>query len=278
MTIPNDIPVHPVRSGSVYFVGAGPGSPDLLTVRAARILGKASRVVYAGSLVPEEFMHALAPEARWVDSAGLTREEIVDSLVEGANRGEVVVRLASGDPAIFGAMAEMTTELDKQGISWEVVPGVSSVFASAAALGRDLTLPEVSQTVILTRTAGRTPMPEGEEIESLARHGSTLVIFLSIDRIEELVERLTSVLPEKTPAAVVARASWPDEILIQGDLSTIAVMVRAAKIYRQALMIVGKALDPELRKSARSRLYAADFGHGFRDPSGGGTPSESAGS
>ncbi len=159
MTIPNNIPAHPIRSGAVYFVGAGPGSPDLLTVRAARVLGRAGRVVYAGSLVPEEFMRSLAPEARWVDSAGLTREEIVDSLVEGANRGEVVVRLASGDPAIYGAMAEMTTELDKRGIAWEVVPGVSSVFAAAAALGRDLTLPEVSQTVILTRTAGRTPMP-----------------------------------------------------------------------------------------------------------------------
>ncbi|MCL4461041.1 MAG: precorrin-4 C(11)-methyltransferase [Nitrospirae bacterium] len=269
MTIPNDIPAHPVRSGSVYFVGAGPGSPDLLTVRAARILGRAGRVVFAGSLVPEESMRVLAPDARWMDSAGLTREEIVDALVDGANRGEVVVRLASGDPAIFGAMAEMTTELDKRGIGWEVVPGVSSVFASAAALGRDLTLPEVSQTVILTRTAGRTPMPEGEDIESLARHGATLVIFLSIDRIEELVERLTTVLPENTPAAVVARASWPDEILVQGDLSTIAVMVRAAKIYRQALMIVGRALDTRLRETARSRLYAADFGHGFRDVAGG---------
>lgn len=266
MTFPNDIPMHPVRTGAVYFVGAGPGAPDLLTVRAARVLARAGRVVFAGSLVPKEAMVILSPEAKWVDSAGMTREEIVDSLVEGANRGEVVVRLASGDPAIFGAMAEMTTELEKRGIAWEVVPGVSSVFASAAALGRDLTLPEVSQTVILTRTAGRTPMPEGEELESLARHKATLVIFLSIDRIEELVGRLTSVLPENTPAAVVARASWPDEVLVQGDLSTIAVMVRAAKIYRQALMIVGRVLDARLRETARSRLYAADFGHGFRDP------------
>ncbi|MHB1605535.1 MAG: precorrin-4 C(11)-methyltransferase [Leptospirales bacterium] len=272
MTAEPEIRAFVIRPGTIYFVGAGPGAPDLLTVRATRILERAGRVIYAGSLVPHGAMSTLAPRANWIDSAGLTREAIVEALVEGAHRGEVVVRLASGDPAIYGAMAEMTTELDRHSLPWEVVPGVSSVFACAAALGRDLTLPEVSQTIILTRTAGRTPMPPGEELESLARHGATLVVFLSIDRIDELVERLTSVLPETTPAAVVARASWPDEVLVRGDLSTIAIMVKAARIHRQALMIVGKALDPKLREMARSRLYAADFGHGFRDPS---TPPES---
>lgn len=270
MTAEPEIRAFVIRPGTIYFVGAGPGAPDLLTVRATRILERAGRVIYAGSLVPHGAMSTLAPRASWIDSAGMTREAIVEELVEGAHRGEVVVRLASGDPAIYGAMAEMTTELDRHSLPWEVVPGVSSVFACAAALGRDLTLPEVSQTVILTRTGGRTPMPPGEELESLARHGATLVIFLSIDRIDELVERLTSVLPETTPAAVVARASWPDEVLVRGDLSTISIMVKAARIHRQALMIVGRALDPKLREMARSRLYAADFGHGFRDPS---TPS-----
>ncbi len=256
-----------IRTGTVYFVGAGPGATDLLTVRAVRILERAGRVVVAGSLVPQEDMGALAPKAQWIDSAGLTREAIIEALSEGVHRGEVVVRLASGDPSLYGAMAEMTTELDRREIPWEVVPGVSSVFACAAALGRDLTLPEVSQTVILTRTGSRTPMPPGEDLESLARHGATLVIFLSIDRIDELVDRLMTVLPPTTPAAVVARASWENEIIVRGDLETMPPMVKAARIHRQALMIVGRVLDPELRSIARSRLYAADFSHGFRDAS-----------
>jgi precorrin-4/cobalt-precorrin-4 C11-methyltransferase len=254
-----------VRGGTVYFVGAGPGASDLITVRGARILEKAGRVVYAGSLVDERAMVELAPVARWVDSAGLNREQIVSELMDGARSGEVVVRLASGDPGIFGAMAEMTTELSAQDIPWEVVPGVSSVFASAAALGMELTLPDVSQTVILTRTAGRTPMPPGEGLADLARHGSTLAIFLSVDRIDEMVDELLTVLPPKTPAAVVARASWPDETMMRGTLETIAPMVKASKIHRQAMLLVGKVFDPVLRAQVRSRLYAADFSHGFRD-------------
>lgn len=262
----------PVEKGVVYFVGAGPGDPDLLTVRAARILGEADRIVFAGSLVPEETLRSLNGKGAWIDSAGLTREEILASLVEGIGRREVVVRLASGDPSIFGAMAEMTTELDELGIAWEVVPGVSSVFASAAALKMELTLPEVSQTVILTRTEGRTPMPSGESIEALASHGSTLVIFLSIDRIEELTERLMTVRNPETPAAVVARASWDNEVICRGTLATIAGQVRKAKIVRQALLVLGEVLDPGRRKTARSRLYAADFTHGFRDGRSPGPP------
>ncbi len=253
------------RRGCVYFIGAGPGDPDLLTVRASRILSQADRIIYAGSLVPEEALHDLNSRGLWIDSSGLTREEIVFHLVEGVEKHEIVVRLASGDPSIFGAMAEMTTELDGRNIPWEVVPGVSSVFAAAAALRMELTLPEVSQTVILTRTAGRTPMPQGEEIAALAAHGATLVIFLSIDRIEELTERLMTVRPPSTPVAVVARASWDNEIICQGTLETIAKEVRKAKIVRQALLILGEVLDPALRKKARSRLYAADFSHGFRE-------------
>ncbi|MCL4484867.1 MAG: precorrin-4 C(11)-methyltransferase [Nitrospirae bacterium] len=251
--------------GRVYFIGAGPGDPDLLTVRGARILGEADRIVFAGSLVPEEALHDLNSRGLWVDSAALTREQIIGHLLEGVANNEIVVRLASGDPSIFGAMAEMTTELDLRGIPWEVVPGVSSVFAAAAALRMELTLPEVSQTVILTRTAGRTPMPAGEEIEALAAHGATLVIFLSIDRIEELAAQLLTVRDPATPAAVVARASWDNEVVCRGTLATIAGEVRKARIMRQALLILGEALDPERRKKARSRLYAADFTHGFRE-------------
>jgi len=259
------VPVRPIRPGVVHFVGAGPGAPDLLTVRAARLLEAADLVVFAGSLVPEEAMRGLSPGGRWIDSAGLTREEIVESLARAAEEGKVVVRLASGDPSLFGAMAEMTTALDARGIPWEVVPGVSSVFAAAAALGMELTLPEVSQTVILTRTAGRTPMPPGEDLPSLAAHGSTLVVFLSIDRIGELVSELKRVRPASTPVAVVARASWENERICRGTLETIEEAVRQARIMRQALFVVGHVLDPELRKAARSRLYAADFTHGFRE-------------
>jgi precorrin-4/cobalt-precorrin-4 C11-methyltransferase len=179
--------------------------------------------------------------------------------------------LASGDPGIFGAMAEMTTELSAQDIPWEVVPGVSSVFASAGALGMALTLPDVSQTVILTRTAGRTPMPSGEGLADLARHGATMAIFLSVDRIDEMVDELLTVLSPKTPAAVVARASWPDETMMRGTLETIAPMVKASKIHRQAMLLVGKVFDPTLRAQVRSRLYAADFSHGFRDGTDQGT-------
>ena len=259
--------VRKTERGRVYFIGAGPGDPDLLTVRGARILSEADRIVFAGSLVPEEALHDLNDRGLWVDSAGLNREEIVGHLVEGAAKGEIVVRLASGDPSIFGAMAEMTTELDSRGSPWEEVPGGSSVFAAAAALRMELTLPEVSQTVILTRTAGRTPMPPGEEIEALASHGATLVVFLSIDRIEDLVSRLATVRDPETPVAVVARASWDNEVVCRGTLATIAGEVRKARIMRQALLIMGEALDPERRKKARSRLYAADFTHGFREGS-----------
>ena len=254
-----------VRGGTVYFVGAGPGASDLITVRGARILEKAGRVIYAGSLVDERAMAELAPKARWIDSSGLNREQIVAELVDGARSGEVVVRLASGDPGIFGAMAEMTTELSAMDIPWEVVPGVSSVFASAAALGMELTLPDVSQTVILTRTAGRTPMPPGEGLADLARHGSTIAIFLSVDRIDEIVDELLTVLSPQTPAAVVARASWADETMMRGTLETIAPMVKASKIHRQAMLLVGRVFDPAVRSKVRSRLYSADFSHGFRD-------------
>jgi precorrin-4/cobalt-precorrin-4 C11-methyltransferase len=264
--------IRKTERGRVYFIGAGPGDPDLLTVRGARILAEADRIVFAGSLVPEESLHDLNDRGLWVDSAGLTREEIVAHLLEGVSKNEVVVRLASGDPSIFGAMAEMTTELDSRGIPWEVVPGVSSVFAAAAALRMELTLPEVSQTVILTRTAGRTPMPPGEEIEALAARGATLVVFLSIDRIEELVARLLTVRDPSTPVAVVARASWENEVVCRGTLATIAGEVRKARIMRQALLVLGEALDPERRKNARSRLYAADFTHGFREGTGPETP------
>jgi len=236
------VPVRPIRPGVVHFVGAGPGAPDLLTVRAARLLEAADLVVFAGSLVPEEAMRGLSPGGRWIDSAGLTREEIVESLARAAEEGKVVVRLASGDPSLFGAMAEMTTALDARGIPWEVVPGVSSVFAAAAALGMELTLPEVSQTVILTRTAGRTPMPPGEDLPSLAAHGSTLVVFLSIDRIGELVSELKRVRPASTPVAVVARASWENERICRGTLETIEEAVEPI-IFAEALDLIERHHD-----------------------------------
>ena len=244
----------------VYFVGAGPGDPELLTLKAKRLLESAEVVVYAGSLVsPEVLKHAR--RAKLYDSAGMTLEEILEVLEREAKRGKRVVRLHSGDPSIYGAIAEQIRELKKRGVECEVVPGVSSFLAAAARLGVEYTVPEVSQTVILTRIAGRTPVPERERLEKLARHRASMVIFLSVSRIEEVAERLLESYPRSTPAAVVHRATWKDERVIRCTLGELAARVKEAGIDRTALILVGDFLEEQGR---RSRLYDRSFAHGFR--------------
>jgi precorrin-4/cobalt-precorrin-4 C11-methyltransferase len=250
----------------VHFIGAGPGDAELITVKGARLLRQADVVVYAGSLVDRQLVDTYAPQAEIFDSAVLTLEQTTALLADGVLAGKAVVRLHTGDPAIYGAIQEQMAELDRLGIPYEVVPGVTSAFAAAAALKQELTLPEVSQTVIFTRRAGRTPVPEREKLAEIAGLGATLVIYLSVSMIEEVVqELLLGAYTQDTPAAVVARASWPDEQIIEGTLADVAEKVRSAGIARQALIIVGDVLAARKQGlHAKSLLYDRDFEHGYR--------------
>lgn len=251
-----------VGVGKVYFVGAGPGDPDLITVKGKKLLEKAGLVIYAGSLVNPALLYVCQPEARLIDSAPLTLEEIMQEMEEGVRRGELVVRLHSGDPSLFGAVQEQMDWLAQKGILFEVVPGVSSFQAAAARLKREYTLPGISQTLILSRIQGRTPVPEREKLRNLANHRSSLVLFLSVHLLKEAVtELLAGGYPPETPVAVVEKVSWPEERILSGTLEDILRQVEAAGISRTALILVGDFLKAA---PARSRLYDPAFAHGYR--------------
>lgn len=246
----------------VYFVGAGPGDPDLLTLKGRRLLDAADIIIFAGSLVNPALLTGLKAEIH--DSAGLNLDEITALMISAHRLNRRVVRLHTGDPAIFGAIKEQMMELDRQGIPYEVVPGVSSMAATAAALKCELTLPEVSQTVIITRQAGRTPVPEKENLTSLASHQATMMIFLSAGLIEQVVtDLLAGGYPTDTPVAVVEKASWPEERIIRGNLSSIAKQMKEAGIKKTAIIAVGQAFA-ETELKAVSKLYDKDFAHGCR--------------
>ncbi len=246
----------------VFFVGAGPGDPDLLTVKARRLLESCRICVYAGSLISPQVLSLIPQDAEKHDSARMDLQEIIVVYQHAMVRNLDVVRLHSGDPSIYGATREQMNELDRLGIAYEVVPGVSSFQAAAAALNTELTAPEISQTVILTRTAGRTPVPEEQELERLAVTRSTLCIFLSAHGIRQIAETLVPQYGPNCPAAVVYHASWPDEIIIRGTLSDIAEKTLKRGIKKTAMVIVGQAL---LRDIPASKLYHADFSTGFRE-------------
>ena len=250
----------------VTFVGAGPGDAELITVKGARLLREADVVVFAGSLVDRELVRTHAPDAEVWDSAGMTLEETTQVLADAAAVGKQAVRLHTGDPSIYGAIQEQMEELDKLGIDYEVVPGVTSACAAAATLKQELTLPEVSQTVIITRLSGKTPVPERERLSEIAGIGATLVIYLSVAMIERVVaELLSGAYTPETRAAVVARASWPDEQVVEGPLSDIAGKVLAADIGKQAVIIVGDVLKARSEGlKAKSLLYDKEFTHGCR--------------
>ncbi|HUY32341.1 MAG TPA: precorrin-4 C(11)-methyltransferase [Pirellulales bacterium] len=245
----------------VWFVGAGPGDPDLLTVKGRRLLEQADTVLYAGSLMPDGLLDLAKPGSAWHNTAKMALGEFMPIMVEAARAGHSVVRLASGDPAIYGAMGEMVEWLQREGVAYEVVPGVSSFLAAAAALGHELTVPDVAQTIILTRTEGRTKMPSGEQLADLARHRTTLVIFLSTQVIRMIVEELLTAYSPETPVAVVYRASWPDQKIVRGTLDNIAEQVIEQGISMTAIVIVGEALAA---KGHRSKLYDETFSHAFR--------------
>ena len=247
----------------VHFVGAGPGDPDLITVKGRRLLSEADVVVYAGSLVNPALLAVTGPDCEVHNSASMTLAEVIDVMQKAVSEGKQVVRLHTGDPSIYGAIQEQIDQLNQLGIQWEVVPGVSSFLAAAAALGQEYTLPGISQTVIITRMEGRTPVPDKEKIRSLAEHQTTMCIFLSVHMFGELVNELTAggYSPD-TPVAVVEKASWPEQRIFRGTLTTIAEQLSSAGVNRTAMVIVGKVLDGDYEQS---RLYAPEFGHMFRE-------------
>jgi len=253
------------ESHPVIFVGAGPGDPELITVKGQKALAGADLILYAGSLVNPAVLEWAGPGAERLDTSRLDLDEICARLVAGQREGKRVVRVHSGDPALYGAIQEQLEVLEREGIPCVVIPGVTAAFAAAAALAQELTLPEVSQTVIFTRAAGRTPVPAPEALPELARHGATLVIYLSIKLIDRVVGELTPAYGPDTPVVVAYRVSWPDQRLIRGTLGTIAGLVKESGIERQALILVGPALGArEGGLQARSKLYDRGFSHGFR--------------
>ncbi len=246
----------------IYFIGAGPGDPELITVKGKRLIDEADIIIYAGSLVNPQVLSGARPEAEIYNSATMNLEEVLDVMKRGVAAGKKVVRVHTGDPSIYGAHREQMVELEKMGIPYEIVPGVSSFLAAAASLKREYTLPGVSQTVILTRMEGRTAVPEREQIEALAVHQATMVIFLSVGEIETLSTRLQAGgYPEDTPAAVIYKASWEDQKIVKGTLTDIAQKVKEAGIRKTALVTVGRFLGDTFELS---RLYDAHFTTEFR--------------
>lgn len=251
----------------VYFVGAGPGDPGLFTLKGKELLERADYCLYAGSLVNEEVLKFLPKSARAIDSSRMSLDDIKSVFEEAKSRGASLVRLHSGDPSIYSAVIEQMDILDELGIEYEMVPGISSFQASAAMLSAELTIPEVSQTVILTRVEGKTRMPEGEKLSSLAKSRATLCIFLSVHQMERIVAELIGEYGPDCPACVVYRASWPDQRVIRSTLKDIAAEVKKAAITKSAIIIVGHALR---RKGAKSKLYSGDKSYwgGAREPGG----------
>jgi len=247
----------------IYFIGAGPGDPDLITVKGAKILARADVVIYAGSLVNPDLLELCKPGARIYNSAGMNLEEVLEVMFQAWSEGKAVARVHTGDPSIYGAIQEQMDALAQKGIEFTVIPGVSSFFAAAAAIPHELTLPEVTQTVILTRLEGRTPVPPGEKLSELAGHRCTMCIFLSVSQIDRVVEELLcGAYTGKTPVMVVEKASWSDQRVIRGCLENIGELVRQAGIKRQALIMVGEVFGGDY---SRSKLYDPGFSHGFRE-------------
>ncbi|MDI3328121.1 MAG: precorrin-4 C(11)-methyltransferase [Alicyclobacillaceae bacterium] len=254
-------------TGKVYFIGAGPGDPELITLKGKRLIEGADLILYTDSLVNPEVLRWAKSGARIEKSAGLTLEEIGDLMIAAARRGEAVARVHTGDPSVFGAVMEQAALLDEAGVPWEIVPGVSSAFAAAAVLGAELTVPELTQTVILTRAEGRTPVPDKEKLADLAKHDCSLALFLSAGLIGRVTEALREAgWDEDVPVAVVQKATWPDQVVVRSTLGRIAEDLRRAGIRSHAMILAGRALDPDLRRTGRyrSKLYDKSFAHRYR--------------
>jgi precorrin-4/cobalt-precorrin-4 C11-methyltransferase len=248
---------------TVHFIGAGPGAPDLITLRGRDLIARCPVVLYAGSLVPRAVIAHAPEDARVLDTAAMTLDEIVAEMQQAHAQGHDVARVHSGDPSLYGAIGEQIRRLEALGIPYDITPGVPAFAAAAAALGQELTLPGVSQSVILTRTAMKaSAMPEGEELARLGASGATLAIHLSVRNLRAVVEELTPHYGADCPVAVVYRASWPDQLIVRGKLSDIRDKVRAAKITRTALILVGRVLDETAFSD--SKLYDPAHVHVLR--------------
>ena len=250
----------------VHFVGAGPGDPELITVKGQKLLATADVIIYAGSLVNPALLQLAAPETAIYDSAKLTLAEVLHLIEQAEAANKTTVRLHTGDPSIYGAIQEQMDALQKMGVDYDVTPGVSSFLAAAAALKQEYTLPDVSQTVIITRAPGRTAVPEQEKMRHLATHQSTMCIFLSIALLEEVTAELQAggYAPD-TPIAVVAKASWPEQQIVRGTLADIVAKVQSAGINRTAMIVVSRCLTSDYELS---KLYDPAFSHTFRQATG----------
>lgn len=255
------------KPGQVLFVGAGPGDPELITVKGLKALQQADVVVYAGSLVNPALLDECMDGCEIHDSAPLNLDQVLDILIAASRAGRRVVRLHTGDPALYGAIQEQMEALDAAAIDYAVIPGVTATFAAAASLKQELTLPGVSQTLTMTRLAGRTPVPEKEQLHRLAANGGTIALYLSVGMMEKLVAELLQgeVFTPQTPVAVVSRASWPDEQTVEGTLADICAKIEQAGIKRQALILVGEVLSARQKGvPEKSKLYDPEFSHGYR--------------
>jgi precorrin-4/cobalt-precorrin-4 C11-methyltransferase len=250
----------------VYIVGAGPGDPDLITVKGLKLIQEADVVMYADSLVNEEIMKKAKETAEVLKTAGMHLEEMVGIMVARVKEGKKVVRAHTGDPAVYGAIMEQIVLLKQQGVDVEIIPGVSSVFASAARAGAELTIPDLTQTVILTRAEGRTPVPEFEKLKDLASHHCTIALFLSATLTKKIMkEFLDAGWSEDTPVVVVYKATWPDEVIVRTTIGSLDDAMRENGIRKQAMILAGWALDPKIHeKDYRSKLYDKEFTHGYR--------------
>ena len=249
----------------VYIVGAGAGDPELITVKGQKLLQKADVIIYAGSLVNPALLGFAKEGAEIHDSASMTLPEVIETIEKAVAKDLMVVRLHTGDPSIYGAIQEQMDALKKKGIDFEVVPGVSSFLATAAALKQEYTLPGISQTVIITRNEGRTPVPEREKLRSLAAHQATMCIFLSITMLTDVVKELIEGgYAPSTPIAIVQRASWPEQKIVRATLETIVAEIADKGIDRTAMIVVSRCLGADYELS---RLYAPEFSHMFREAS-----------
>lgn len=250
-----------ITLGTVYIVGAGPGDPDLITIRGAQLLAAADTVIITGSLVPRTLLKHCTKNPAVIDSKGLTLEEIMAKTVAAARAGQVVVRLHTGEPSIFGATMEQIDELRKEKIPFVIVPGISSFQAAAAALEAEFTIPDVSQTLIISRAGGKTPVPEREELAELAKIRATVVLYLSAALAEKIERDLLTQYPSDEPIAIVRRVSWPDELIVRGELKNLVALTKEHAIKDHALIIVGPGLKSH---GTKSKLYDATFSHRFR--------------
>ena len=250
----------------VHFIGAGPGAPDLITLRGARLLAQADVIIYAGSLVNPALLEGRKEGCAVYDSASMTLEEVLSVMEQAEGEGKTTVRLHTGDPSLYGAIREQMDQLDRMGVPYDVTPGVSSFSGAAAALNAEYTLPDVSQSVIITRMAGRTPVPEGEALAKMASHGCTMVLFLSTGLLEDVERELMKggYAPD-TPAAIVYKATWPDQKVYRCTVSTLAETAKANHVTKTALITVGGFLGTEYE---RSKLYDPAFTHGCRKGAG----------